>query len=96
MREPNLGGWPERLCITVHQSLCLSVVHDMIKWITGPIVCRELWYDEPSWGLVIDNAKAERRAEHVVQPLADRAGEGLYLPYPIRFVVVVGVEANPV
>ena len=47
MREPDLGGWPEKLCITVHHSLCLSVVHDMIKWITGPVVCGELWHDEP-------------------------------------------------
>ena len=55
----------------------LFVVHDMIKWIIGPVVCRELWHDEPSWGLIIDNVKVERRGEHVVQPPADRVGGAL-------------------
>ena len=71
-------------------------MHDMIKWIVGPIVCGELWHNEPSWGLVIDNARAKRRGEHVIQPPADRAGGASTLPYLPRLVVVVGVEASPV
>ena len=74
----------------------MSIVHDMIKWITRPVVCGELWHDEPSWGLIIDNARAEMCGEQVIQPLANRAREGLYLPHPLRFVVVVGVEDSSV
>ena len=52
----------------------MSVVRDMIERIVGSVVRRKYWHDEPSWGLVIDNARAERRGEHVIQSPADRAG----------------------
>ena len=48
-------------------------MHDMIEGIVGPIVCRKFWYEESPWGLVMDDVRAERRGEHVIQPLADGA-----------------------
>lgn len=52
----------------------LSVVHDMIEWIVGSIVLDEFWHDEPSWRLVFDDMRAEKRGEHVVQLPTDRVG----------------------
>ena len=51
----------------------LSIVHDMIEGIVGPIVCGKFWYEESPWGLVMDDMRVERRGEHVVQPFADGA-----------------------
>ena len=51
----------------------LPVVHDMIERITCSVICHELQYHEPPWGLVVDDVRAKRRGEHVIQPLVDRA-----------------------
>ena len=51
----------------------LSVVHDVIKQIVGPVICRKFWHEKPFWGLVVDNTRAKRRGEHVVQSSADGA-----------------------
>ena len=48
-------------------------MHDMIEGVVGPIVCGEFWYEESSWGLVMNDMRSERRGEHVVQPFADGA-----------------------
>ncbi|RVW37159.1 hypothetical protein CK203_111748 [Vitis vinifera] len=39
--------------------------------VAGPIVCGKFWYEESPWGLVMNDLRAERRGEHVVQPFAD-------------------------
>ncbi|KAL6312228.1 hypothetical protein AAG906_020313 [Vitis piasezkii] len=41
--------------------------------VAGPIVCGEFWHEESPWGLVMNDMRAERRGEHVVQPFADGA-----------------------
>ena len=43
----------------------------VIEGIVGSIVCRKFWYEESPWGLVMDDVRAERRGEHVVQPFAN-------------------------
>ena len=44
----------------------LSIMHDMIERVAGPIVCGEFGYEESPWGLVMNDMIAERRGEHVV------------------------------
>ena len=51
----------------------LPVVHDMVKWITGSIVCREFRDHEPSWGLVTDDVMVEKHGEHVILSPTDKA-----------------------
>ncbi|RVW15436.1 hypothetical protein CK203_094702 [Vitis vinifera] len=51
----------------------LSIMHDMIEGVAGPIVCGEFGHEESPWGLVMNDMRAERRGEHVVQPFADGA-----------------------
>ena len=51
----------------------LSILHDMVEGVTGPIVCGEFGHEESPWGLVMNDMRAERRGEHVVQPYADGA-----------------------
>ena len=48
-------------------------MHDMVEGVTGPIVCGEFGHEESPWGLVMNDMRAERRGEHVVQPYADGA-----------------------
>ena len=52
-------------------------MHDMIEGVVGPIVCEEFVHEESPWGLVMNDMRAERRGEHVVQPLANGANECL-------------------
>ena len=54
----------------------LAIVHDVVEWITGSIICRKLWYNELSWGFVVNDVRTERRGEHVIQSLADGAWRG--------------------
>lgn len=51
----------------------LAVVHDVVKWITGSIIYRKFGHNEPSWGLVVDDTRIERRGEHVIQLPANGA-----------------------
>ena len=51
----------------------LSIMHNMIEGIAGPIVCGKFWYEESPWGLVMNDMRVEGRGEHVVQPFADGA-----------------------
>ena len=46
-------------------------MHDMVEGVAGPIVCGEFWYEKSPWGLVMNDMRAERHEEHVVQPFAD-------------------------
>ena len=55
----------------------LLVMHDMVKWIAGFVIRGKLWDHEPSWGLVVDVVRDERRGEHVIQSLIDRVRETL-------------------
>ena len=48
-------------------------MHDVIEGIASPIVCGKFWHEESPWGLVMDDMRAERRGEHVIQPFADGA-----------------------
>ena len=48
-------------------------MHDTIEGVAGPIVCGEFWHKESPWGLVMNDMRAERRGEHVVQPFDDGA-----------------------
>ena len=48
-------------------------MHDMIEGVIGPIVYREFGHEEFPWGLVMNDMRAERREEHVVQSFADGA-----------------------
>ena len=45
----------------------LSVVHDVIKRITRPVIRENFWHEKPFWGLVINNMRAKKHEEHVVQ-----------------------------
>ena len=45
----------------------------MIEGVVRPIVCGEFGYEESSWGLVMNDMRAEGRGEHVIQPSADGA-----------------------
>ena len=49
-------------------------MHDMVEWITGSVVCGELWYHKPSWGLIVDDVRAERHGEHVIRSPTDKVG----------------------
>lgn len=51
----------------------LTVVHDVVKWIADSIIRRKLWHNEPSWGLVVDDTKVERRRKHDIQSPANGA-----------------------
>ena len=48
-------------------------MHDMVEGVAGPIVRGEFRHEESPWGLVMNNMRAKRRGEHVVQPFADGA-----------------------
>ena len=48
-------------------------MHDMVKGVTRPIVRREFRHEKSPWGIVMNNMRAKRRGEHVVQPFADGA-----------------------
>ena len=48
-------------------------MHDMVKWIAGSVIRGKLRDHEPSWGLVVDDVRVERRGEHVILSLIDRA-----------------------
>ncbi|RVW96450.1 hypothetical protein CK203_029629 [Vitis vinifera] len=41
--------------------------------VVGPIICGEFGHDESPWGLVMNDMRAERRGEHVVQSFANGA-----------------------
>ncbi|RVW32650.1 hypothetical protein CK203_076490 [Vitis vinifera] len=73
MRGPALVGWREILCIAARRCLYrdheLSIMHDMIEGVAGPIVCGEFGHEESPWGLVMNDMRAERRGEHVVHLL---------------------------
>ena len=45
----------------------------MIEGVARPIVRGEFRHEEFPWGLVMNNMRAERRGEHVVQPFANGA-----------------------
>ena len=49
------------------------IMHDMVEWITRPIIRRKFWHKESPWGVVMDDMRAKRRGEHVIQPFADKA-----------------------
>ena len=57
-------------------------MHDMVEGVAEPIVCGEFGHEESSWGLVMNDMRAERRGEHVVQPFADGANGWLILEVP--------------
>ena len=48
-------------------------MHDVIKWIAGSVISEKFCHEEPSRGLIIDNARAKRRGEHVIQSPTDGA-----------------------
>ena len=48
-------------------------MHDMVEGVVGPIVRGEFRYEESLWGLVMNNMRAKRRGEHVVQPFTNGA-----------------------
>ena len=48
-------------------------MHDMVKGVTRPIVRREFRHEKSPWGIVMNNMRAKRRGEHVVQPFANGA-----------------------
>ena len=43
----------------------------MVEGVAGPIIRGEFRHEESPWGLVMNNMRAKRRGEHVVQPFAD-------------------------
>ena len=49
----------------------------MVEGVAGPIVCGEFGHEESLWELVMNDMRAERRGEHVIQPFADGANERL-------------------
>ena len=51
-------------------------MHYVIKWIARSIIRGEFWDNEPFWGFIFNNARTERRGEHVIQVPADRAQRG--------------------
>ena len=48
-------------------------MHDMVRWIVDSIIRGKLWDHEPSWGLVVDNVRAKRCGEHVIQSPTNKA-----------------------
>ena len=48
-------------------------MHDVVEEVAGPIIRGEFGHDESPWGVVMNNIRAKRRGEHVVQPFADGA-----------------------
>ncbi|RVW85608.1 hypothetical protein CK203_037578 [Vitis vinifera] len=75
--ERSISIVPRRLPIAarrcLYQSHELSIMHDTIEGVAGAIVCGEFWHKESPWGLVMNDMRAERRGEHVVQPFDDGA-----------------------
>ncbi|KAL6347607.1 hypothetical protein AAG906_026135 [Vitis piasezkii] len=69
-QHPSCKPLPVVAYIESHE---LSIMHDMVEGVAGPIVCGEFWHEESPWGLVMNDMRAERRGEHVVQPFADGA-----------------------
>ena len=69
----------------------LPEVHDVIKRIACFVIRREFWHYEPPRLLIVNNMRAKRREEHVIQPSADRVGRSsnrlglsLLLPWWLR------------
>ena len=48
-------------------------MHDMVEGVAGPIVRGEFRHEKSPWGIVMNNMRAKRRGEHVVQSFADGA-----------------------
>ena len=48
-------------------------MHDVVEGVIGLIIRGEFRHDESPWGVVMNNMRAKRRGEHVVQPFADGA-----------------------
>ena len=48
-------------------------MHDMVKGVTRPIVRREFRHEKSPWGIVMNNMRAKRHGEHVVQLFANGA-----------------------
>ena len=69
-------------------------MHDMVEWIAGSVICCELQYHEPSWGLIPDDVRAKRCGEHVIQLSIDGIGQDLGLLKPLLVVVLVDGEAS--
>ena len=61
----------------------------MVKRITSSIICREFWNHEPSWGLIVDDIKAKRHEEHVIQSPTDRV-EGMKSMSSSRLLIEPG------
>ena len=60
-------------------------MHDVIKQVVGSVIRGNFFHEKPSWGLVVDNARAERHGEHVVQlPVDGIGGALLATSFPIR------------
>ena len=57
-------------------------MNDMVERVAGPIVCGEFGHEESSWGLVMDDMRAEGRGEHVIQPSADEPMGGSFGRFP--------------
>ena len=60
----------------------LSIVHDVIKRIAGSVIRKKFWHEKPYWGLIIDNARAKKRGEHVVQLPTNGARGGSFAEFP--------------
>ena len=45
----------------------------MVEGVAGPIIRGKFRHEESPWGVVMNNMRAKRRGEHVVQPFADGA-----------------------
>ena len=77
MREPTLVGWRGILCIATVVSYIesheLSIMHDMVEGFAGPIVCGKFRHEKSPWGVVMNDMRAKRRREHVVQSFVDEA-----------------------
>ena len=48
-------------------------MHDMVEGVDGPIVRGKFRHEKSPWGVVMNNMRAKRRGEHVVQHFADGA-----------------------
>ena len=48
-------------------------MHDMVEEVVGPIVCGKFRHEKSPWGVVMNDMRAKRCGEHVVQSFADGA-----------------------
>ena len=48
-------------------------MHDMVEGVVRPIICGKFWHEESPWGVIMDNMRAKRRGEHVIQSFANEA-----------------------